>query len=66
METKTNHIPELTPGVCNSWIVTRKDNGKVVGEFYNRAIIERFAPEKVIIETAIQYLYRINQQLKGK
>ena len=50
-----DHIPALEPH-CGSWIVTRRDTGEAVGEFYERANVERFDPEKVIVQTAAQYL----------
>lgn len=45
---------------CGSWVVSRKDTGEVVGEFFNRSNVEKFNPEKVVIETALQYLNRVN------
>lgn len=56
-------IPNLPPH-CNSWIVTRKADGQVIGEFYNRKNIERFNPEKVLIQTADVYLASLNQKEK--
>lgn len=53
------HIPELEHH-CNSWVVTRKADGQVIGEFFNRKNVEQFNPEKVTIETTLQYLCRIN------
>lgn len=50
-----NHIPTLEHH-CNSWIVIRKATGEVIGEFYERANVEKFNPEKVVIQTAAQYL----------
>lgn len=50
-----NHIPPLEHH-CNSWVVTRKATGEVIGEFYNRRNVERFNPDKVTIQTATQYL----------
>lgn len=49
------HIPPLEHH-CNSWVVTRKATGEVIGEFYNRRNVEKFNPEKVTIQTAAQYL----------
>lgn len=57
-----DHIPALEPH-CGSWIVTRRDTGEVVGEFYARASVERFDPAKVTVQTAAQYLGALNQQL---
>lgn len=50
-----SHIPDL-PHYCNSWVVTRKADGEVIGEFYNRKNVERFNPDKVLIQTSAQYL----------
>lgn len=54
-----NHIPPLEHH-CNSWVVTRKATGEVIGEFYNRRNVERFNPDKVTIQTATQYLASLN------
>lgn len=59
-----SHIPDLEPH-CNSWVVTRKATGEVVGEFYDRKLVERFDPAKCLIETAAQYLGRINTLIKA-
>ena len=56
-------IPELGPH-SGSWVVSRKDTGAVVGEFFERKNVEKFNPEKVIIENAYQYLCRINEEIK--
>lgn len=55
-------IPELERH-CGSWVVTRRATGEVIGEFYDRKNVERFNPDKVFIETAAQYLGRINSKL---
>lgn len=54
------NIPQLEH-YCGSWIVSRKETGEVIGEFFNAASLFRFNPEKVIIETANQYLCRLNR-----
>lgn len=59
MNSGSIHIPALERG-CNSWILIDKRDGKVIGEFYNRSTVERFNPEVVLIETAYQYLVRLN------
>lgn len=51
-------IPELERW-CNSWIVSRK-SGEVIGEFSNRASVAKFSPDTCFVETAQQYLARIN------
>lgn len=60
MSEKLRAIPELEH-YCNSWIVTRKVSGEVIGEFYNRVSLDRFNPEKVLIQTAAQYLATYNR-----
>lgn len=52
-------IPELEQW-CGSWIITRRATGEVIGEFFNRRIVERFNPQTCLIETAQQYLARFN------
>lgn len=60
------HVPALEPH-CGSWILTRRATGEVIGEVYDRAHVVRFNPATVLIETAAQYLGRINRQIaEGK
>ena len=56
-------IPTLEPH-CNSWIVSRIADGSVIGEFYERGSVERFSPTTCRVETAAQYLGRINGRSK--
>ncbi|WP_396328515.1 hypothetical protein [Burkholderia anthina] len=56
-------IPELEP-YCGSWVVTRKATGEVFGEFFVRSNVAKFDPDKVLIETAAQYLGRINREIR--
>lgn len=58
-----NSVPELEH-LCGSWVVTRVNDGSVVGEFYERSIVTCFNPALCQVETALQYLARINQKLK--
>lgn len=53
------HIPELEHN-CGSWVVSRKADGQVIGEFFNVNNVKKFNPNKVIVETTLQYLCRIN------
>jgi hypothetical protein len=53
------HIPELEHH-CGSWVVSRIATGEVIGEFYERSNVERFNPVTCRVETALQYLNRIN------
>lgn len=57
-------IPELEHS-CGSWVVTRKKDGTVIGEFFKRQrdFVERFNLEKVTVETTLQYLVRINKEI---
>lgn len=55
-------IPDLEPH-CGSWVVSR-ENGEVIGELFERATVERFNPDTCIVETAAQYLGRINRKIR--
>jgi hypothetical protein len=57
-------IPPLEPH-CGSWVVSRK-TGEAIGEFYERANVEKFNPATCVVETAAQYLGRVNSQHKTK
>lgn len=59
------HIPPLNDGFSGSWIVSRK-NGEVIGEFYNKKNVEKFNGQTCIVETALQYLQRINKQIAAE
>jgi hypothetical protein len=48
-----------------SWIVTRKATGEVIGEFFTRRAVDRFNPDRCLIETAHEYLARLNRAIKG-
>lgn len=54
-------VPNLEPH-CGSWIVTRKSDGAVIGELFHRQTVERINGEKYLVETAAQYLGRLNQR----
>lgn len=56
-------IPDLEPW-CGSWVVTRRATGEVVGEFYDRRMVERFDPATTVVETAQQYLARLNRAIR--
>lgn len=51
-------VPELDI-YSGSWVVSRKDNGKVVFETFSKESLLGLIAEKVVIETAYQYLTRI-------
>ena len=48
----------------NSWIISRRDNGEVIAELYNWKNVEKFDFNKIIIETPLKYLGRINKEIK--
>ncbi len=49
-----------------SWVVTRRSDGHVIGEFFDRKNVNKFDPKKVRIETAAEYLGRINAAIKAR
>ena len=57
-------VPELLPHE-GSWVVSRRDTGEVVGEFFSRQQVEAFSPDRVIIEGAGRYLARLNSEIKA-
>lgn len=60
-----DHVPPLEPW-CGSWVVTRRADGEVIGEFFDRRTVEAFNPETCLIETTAQYLGRVNREIKAK
>lgn len=56
---ENNGIPELDR-YSNSWVVSR--NNVAIGEFFDQSIVEKFDQRKCTIETAYQYLVRINKR----
>ncbi len=48
-----------------SWVVTRRIDGEVVGEFFSREIVAKIDPEKYLVETTERYLARINRELRS-
>ena len=48
---------------AGSWVVTRRATGEVVGEFFNWRTVRQFNPAAVVIETAGEYLSRINREI---
>lgn len=57
------HIPELDH-YSGSWVVSRKKDGSVIGEFYDLENVKKFNTETCNVETALQYLQRINCETK--
>ena len=54
-------IPELEPG-CNSWVVSYK-TGEVIGEFTDKGIVGSFRKEECNVETANQFLKRVDERI---
>ncbi|MGF9916323.1 hypothetical protein [Paenibacillus ehimensis] len=44
--------------------MTRKADVSVIGEFYSHYIVSRFNPATCNIETASEYLSRINREIR--
>lgn len=66
MDTPATHsVPALEPH-CGSWIVSRIKDDSVVGEFFNATTVSRFNPATCRIETAAQYLGRINRLIAAQ
>jgi hypothetical protein len=55
--------PKLEPH-CGSWVVTRLIDGTVIGEFFTKSIVEQFNPNTCRVETAAQYLGRVNRAIR--
>lgn len=58
-------IPMLEPH-CNSWVVSRKLDGSVIGEFFSHEVVARFNPATTTVETAAAYLARINLKIRSE
>jgi hypothetical protein len=50
--------------LCNSWIIVDNNTGKGVLEIYNREIIKYINKEKYTIFTSLDYLYKMNRNIK--
>ena len=61
---RENPIPK--DSFSGSWVVTEKLTGKVVGEFFNQKTVEKINTKKYLVETAGQYLGRINRESRRK
>lgn len=57
------HIPALEHH-CGSWIATRIADNSVVGEFFERNNLLKLNPKTIRVETAAQYLGRVNKELR--
>lgn len=57
------HIPELDH-FSRAWIVTRKVDNSLIGEFYERSNVEKFNFVTCRVETSMEYLTRINREIR--
>lgn len=56
-------IPELEHH-CGSWVVCNRASGAVVFETFHRKTAERVNQDKYSVETAVQYLSRLNRKIR--
>ncbi|GGX91294.1 hypothetical protein GCM10007160_18490 [Litchfieldella qijiaojingensis] len=49
---------------CGSWVITHRQTGKPVLETFSESTAEAVNRQKYKVETAAEYLARINQQIK--
>lgn len=55
----------ITQDGSGSWVVSRKSDNSVIGEFFDPKSLRVFDPRKVRIETAKKYLVRLNRDIKS-
>lgn len=51
--------------LCNSWIITRKRDGKAVMETYSATVAEKVNREAYTVEPAHVYLARLNRAIRA-
>jgi hypothetical protein len=49
----------------SSWVVSRKSDGAVIGEFFDYRNVCKFDPSKVVIESSYVYLCRLNALIRA-
>lgn len=57
-------VPDLEPH-CGSWLISERDSGTAVLELFERSTVERINQEKYRVETAAQYLGRVNAAIRA-
>jgi hypothetical protein len=57
-------VPDLEPH-CGSWIISERGTGGAVLELFERATVERINQDKYRVETAAQYLGRVNAAIRA-
>lgn len=50
--------------MAQSWIISSLETGKAVMETWSPAVVQAINLERYKVETAAQYLARINQEIK--
>lgn len=58
-------VPPLPHG-CGSWIVRRKRDKGVIGEFYKKENVEKFNGETCEAISSLEYLYELNEKIKNE
>ena len=56
-------VPALQP-YEGSWVVTRKADNSVIGEFFDAASVAKFNPDTCRVETIHTYLARVNADIR--
>jgi hypothetical protein len=51
--------------LCNSWIITRKRDGKPALETDSATVAERINREAYTVETSHAYLVRLNREIQA-
>ena len=51
--------------LTNSWVICRKTDGNAVLETYRQSIADKVNTDAYTVETAHEYLCRINQAIKA-
>ena len=57
-------IPELEPH-CGSWTVISRETGKPVLETFSRSIAEKINQKAYEVLTTLQWLVRVNGEIRG-
>lgn len=50
--------------LCNSWIITRTSDGLAIFETYSATVADRINRDVYTVETAWEYLARINRTIR--
>jgi hypothetical protein len=51
--------------LCNSWVITRKRDGKPVLETSSATVAEKVNREAYTVETSHAYLVRLNREIQA-